>query len=351
MVRNEIGGDFHLSEEKQNSKALRTVFDYLNGFSAAYFDSGRSALRALLETCSARNILLPGYICESVRDCFDDKCNVQYYAITDEIKIDWNDLLQKCQEGIDTVYLHYFNGYIGAEYDFEALLELKKKYGFIIIEDTTHSFFSAPRTVGDYCVCSLRKWFPIADGGVLYAKSGIEAAALPENEWADKKRSAMADKRAYLQGLSDDKQSFLSVFASTESALDEQKQICRLSEQSRRTLETIDCNTVIARRRQNFTYLQECMNCRVVAGNGIDQIPLFFTLRHENRDALKRYFIQEGIYCPVHWPLYGELEGMDSAVRIYSTELSIPIDQRYGEKEMAYICQKYDDFIERGDTL
>lgn len=351
MFRMEIGGDFHLCDTTSSKENPNNVFEYLNGFSAAYFDSGRSALRALLEKCSAQNILLPGYICESVRDCFPADCNVQYYNITDEIKINWHDLLGKCRSGIDIVYLHFFNGYIGEEYDFEALLALKKKYNFVIIEDTTHSFFSAPHTIGDYCVCSLRKWFPIADGGVLYAKGGIEVTSLSENAWASQKRTAMADKRAYLEGLTDDKQRFLNVFASTETALDKQKQICQLSEPSRRTLGQIDCNTLISRRKENFAFLQANMNCRIVAGNGRNQVPLFFTICAENRDALRRHFIQSCIYCPVHWPLYGELETIDSAVSIYNTELSIPIDQRYGQHEMAYICQKYDDFIERGEKL
>ena len=347
MFRQEIGGDFHIDNEIENKEGVScNIFDCLNDFSVVYFDSGRSALKLLLKHIRHQRILLPGYICESVRNCFPAECEVQYYSITEDIKIDWSDLLSKIQNGVDIVYLHFFNGYIGDEYDFDAILKMKEKYNFTIIEDTTHSIFSSVHTVGDYCICSLRKWFPIADGGVLYSKELIKIEPLDVPEWASIKRDAMIEKAKYLHGKSDNKKHFLAVFSYAEHSLDNQEQPYAISHKSLETLSRIDCSFVINARRKNFNCLNERIKSDVVAAGGKNQVPLFFTIRVNNRDALRKHFIHNNIYCPIHWPLYDELEMISESRIIYSTELSIPIDQRYGEKEMEYICKSYYDFAD-----
>ena len=70
-----------------------------------------------------------------------------------------------------SVHVLYFMHYFGAlqpEETRRRIAEWKETYGLTVIEDTTHSLFTAKKTVGDYCIASLRKWFPIPDGGVLY---------------------------------------------------------------------------------------------------------------------------------------------------------------------------------------
>ena len=63
-------------------------------------------------------------------------------------------------------------------------------------------------------------------------------------------------------------------------------------------------------------------------------VPLFFPVFLENkkRDSLRKYLIDRGIYCPVHWP---EVMGADVGVR--NNELSLICDQRYSEGDMQAI--------------
>ena len=67
----ELGSEYSL-DVSTLSKTEDTLFHYLQDqFQAAYYDSGRSAIRAfsgLLK--SGDEILLPGFICESVIRCF-----------------------------------------------------------------------------------------------------------------------------------------------------------------------------------------------------------------------------------------------------------------------------------------
>ena len=56
------------------------------------------------------------------------------------------------------------------------------------------------------------------------------------------------------------------------------------------------------------------------------------------------------IYCPVHWPLYSEIEKISSSTYINSHELSIPIDQRYSCNDMQYIVDTFQKREETNDS-
>lgn len=350
MNNQEIGSEFHINNKLIDNDriVLNNVFSYLQEFNTIFFDSGRSALRALLENIKSEMILLPNYICESVRECFAES-TVIYYHVDNNFQIDWNDLWEKCRDDIDILYLHYFNGYIGDEYNFKRLLKLKQDQKFNIVEDTTHSFLTANQTIGDYCICSLRKWFPIPDGGVLYSKKEIPLKVYSKNTWADKKEKAMYNKGLYLEGCNVKKDEFLRIFAETEQLLDKQKQPFAMSEQSYNILKYIDLDMVAEIRRKNYLILSNSLlntKYKQVAHNGKNQVPLFYMMCVEKRDQLRKYLIDSNIYCPIHWPLYDELKKFDDSELNNSRELSIPIDQRYCAQDMLYVVDRIIDFTE-----
>lgn len=346
MRKQEIGSEFHIDYvQLNNTIAESNIFSYLEQYNAFYFDSGRSALCALLEHFEFQKVLLPDYICESVRNCFPHG-EVIYYHVNDDFQIDWEDLLNKCMLEIDILYLHYFNGYIGKEYDFNKLTKIKQEKKFLIVEDTTHSFLSAVQTVGDYCVCSLRKWFPIPNGGVLYSKQILHLGEHSENQWAEKKEKAMIRKGYYLAGKDVNKKDFLVAFAESEQMLDNQKQSYAISRKSLDILKQIDLKAVSEIRCKNYEILNQKLSYKQVAWGGINQAPFFFTISVEQRDSLRKFLIDNHIYCPVHWPLYEELKTIKGAISNYEKELSIPIDQRYGLEDMLYIADKISEYAE-----
>lgn len=350
MKRKEIGSEFHLSPTIVNTSTTEedTIFEYLKNYNISFYDSGRSALRALLGKINVNKVLLPDYICESVRNCFPQS-SITYYNINDSFLIDWDDLLEKCKDDIDILYIHYFNGYIGSEYDFEKLFTLKKEKNFLIIEDTTHSFLSNKCTIGDYCVCSLRKWFPISDGGVLYSQNCIpESTNMSSSSWYEEKRRAMIHKGCYLKGDKIKKEEFLSAFSTTETLLDAQSESFALSTQTHYDLKKINIKKIAQSRKENFLILLKNLSeLPVVAFGGVQQVPLFFTISINERDQLRKYLTENDIYCPVHWPLYSELEERDGSVYKQKRELSIPIDQRYNEDDMFYIIKTIKKYISK----
>ena len=63
------------------------------------------------------------------------------------------------------------------------------------------------------------------------------------------------------------------------------------------------------------------------------------------RDALRRFLIEQDIYCPVHWPTSSFHRLTEVERRVYDEELSLVCDQRYGETDMERVLQAVEEFF------
>jgi dTDP-4-amino-4,6-dideoxygalactose transaminase len=76
-------------------------------------------------------------------------------------------------------------------------------------------------------------------------------------------------------------------------------------------------------------------------------IPLVFPilLSAEKRDPLRRFLIGKQVYCPVHWLMP---EGApEEDIALAASILSIPLDQRYGRRDMEYIIGCISEFFSK----
>jgi hypothetical protein len=65
----------------------------------------------------------------------------------------------------------------------------------------------------------------------------------------------------------------------------------------------------------------------VVPADGINQTPLFCIIKVGNRDYLRKYLVENKIYCPVHWPLYDELNELNESFKMPKLDQpEIPFD-------------------------
>ena len=161
----EIGSEIQLNLSDYTSPVEDNVFSYLSKYNTIYVDSGRSALKLLSNSLPDGSVLLPSYICLSVIESF---CNrkVDYYSITKDFSFCANELIKLINQLKPKIILimNYW-GKILNQIITRKLQDCCKANKTIIIEDATHSIFTFPLTIGDYCVCSLRKWYPAARGG------------------------------------------------------------------------------------------------------------------------------------------------------------------------------------------
>jgi hypothetical protein len=217
-----------------------------------------------------------------------------------------------------------------------------------VIEDHTHDPISdaAFASTADFAVVSLRKTFPLPDGGVVWSPRG--GPVPPEPELSERharatldRLTAMSEKRLYLEGrdVSKDAYRALSLHGEAEVA---QGPISGISSFSRRRVESLPTDAWRARRAANLHAFREAL----AGTEGVSVMDTTFvaTLVFDSaprRDAVRAALIRERIYPVVYWPQEERVlpgvraEDVDLSHRI----LSIHVDQRYTIDDMTRVAQ------------
>lgn len=152
---------------------------------ARFFTRGRYALTEAYRLCGVgpnRPLLAPSYHCRTMLDpAITQGAPVILYPVTHELRPDLAGLAA-CIAASPTrpaalLLTHYF----GFPQAMDDLLLLCREAGIALIEDCGHCLFLPGESQriglqGQYCISSPYKFFPIEDGGVLWANS---EAALP----------------------------------------------------------------------------------------------------------------------------------------------------------------------------
>lgn len=345
----ELGSNFEL-DVSTLYETENHIFHYLEAYHTCYMDSGRSASAVLNKVLSSGTILLPSYICESVVKVYQEKFSIKFYKVKKDFTVDMENFTNKSLEDVTAVYLMHYFGKLQDEVFLNDLIEMKRQYGFVIIEDTTHSIFTKRKTIGDYCICSLRKWFPVMDGGVLYTEN--ELVNIPVSDITAKSPSAILEamilKKLYIDGKVDCNDLYRKIFTEEEAKLDSQKEIYKISELSRSLLKYYSIDDLKEKRKTNYQILKKALQESGIELILKDQefVPLACPIYLEDRDKFRQYMARHQVYCAVHWPLVGTgLENDDNAKEISSQILSLPIDQRYGKEHMQYLAGLVKDYV------
>lgn len=318
----EIGSEFNLNLNNLNY-TKNNIFNYLKEYNTCYFDTGRSAIKSI--NLPKGKILLPIYICDSIIDCFDKK-DVIFYKINGDFSINKEDILNKLEKVRVLFVMHYY----GCVQNTKLLSEIKsvcKKKSILIIEDTTHSLLSKKSTIGDYMICSLRKWFPITRGGVVYSKNKLDLGNGYKKDIDNSKVYAMIIKDLYLNNKFNDKDLYLNIFNKCEKQIENKKEVLYMSDLSMFILSCCDVKEIKEKRISNYKYLKNHLKVNPVNVLKNNECPFVYLIRSKNRDALRKHLINNNIYCAVHWP------------NCSNDELSLTIDNRYSNEDMKYIIK------------
>jgi dTDP-4-amino-4,6-dideoxygalactose transaminase len=356
-VFKEIGSNFWLEPEELELCGTRDrQFHYLNkNEHAVYTSSGRGAISLVLENIhvARRVVLLPLYTCDSVIMPFLNKgYDVYFYGVSDDLAANKDEFAKSVEKyGPGVVLLHAYFG-------FDTLRRLRPLYsrlrerGIIVIEDITHSLFSAFSKEGaDFYVASLRKWFALPDGGV----------AIPGHDEFDRvpKRGheelvavnvrAIRLKDEYTKSMRPElKEEYRRLFYSTEAMLDRDCGVYAMSETARSILSRMDFQALAEVRRRNFKYLLDHLPrdprlVPVFAELPAGVAPLYFPVFVDGDRAKLRAFLAEAeIYAPVHWeiPAACSPHSNEASAYVYQHILSIPCDQRYADRDMERILRR-----------
>ena len=218
--------------------------------------------------------------------------------------------------------------------------------GVEVIEDHTHDPLApwAARSEADWCVASLRKTLPLPDGAVLWSPGGHALPPLPDALPADgveARLAAMALKREWLRGASDDRDRYRRLELDAERRLGEAAPAA-MSGWSEALLAGLPADEWRERRRANHRLLAAALDgvpgARLLRPDPA-AVPFAGTLLCDTaavRDGLRERLIAARVYPPVLWPLEpAAVQGIPPEhVAASRRVLSLPCDFRYGAADV-----------------
>lgn len=288
-----------------------------------WFISGRSALKAIIKDNNFKTAALPDWCCESMVTPFIDAgIEVSFYpALEKEIRTNADALL----------VLDYF----GYTQDIKLC-----DFDGVVIRDVTHSIFSANYTDADYCFGSLRKWAGFSTAGFAWGFKSPVSYEEPLYDFVNLKRTAMAEKKAYINEKTGVK-NYFDDFSSAEDML-EHIGVLPADPDDVASALTLDVDFIRNRRRKNAQILLDAFrDIAIFPELKNTECPLFVPIKVKDRNGLRSHLIQKEIYCPIHWPKAACHTAVSPATEeIYDSELSLICDQRYDERDMQRIIKE-----------
>lgn len=364
----EIGSVLELDEWElysilEQEKTFWLPFMKNKEYQSVFYQSGRNAIEGLLiflkERKGIRKMLLPDYMCETVKDA-GKRAGIflEYYKIDREYCFSPEEIEQKLAEDTCLFVAHFF----GKKLEKEILSRIEgwKALGTIVIEDITLSLFSSDEEqgvgFGTYTLGSIRKWLPVPDGGFVTSCS----EELPEeitgtfvSKYTDFYLMVQTMKREYIQGDCQNKtlkKIYMDYYSLSIQELFSDYKLYPMSVWTRNYLQNYNIDAVVEKRMRNYDYLfaklskLEGMKLKVHREEGY--LPLGLVIQTENRDELLQYLIRNDIYCNVHWRLEASEENPELTF-LAQHSITIPCDQRYGLEEMDNIVNALERWVRK----
>ena len=304
---------------------------------------GRDALRLIGKLARHRRWWIPSYFCQQVVDAVTD-LGIELLAYPDSPLCPQLDLSTiDDQRGDAVLVINYFG--------LRAATDVLIPEGFSaeIIEDHTHAPTSswALMSNADFCFASLRKLYPLADGGAVWSPRGHDLPDAPRTTsalqlGAFEKLTGMLLKRLYLQGHVVTKPDFRSRLEAGEDSL-MARELSSITPLSRLTLATFPLAEWDRVQERNFQALLEQVPSggafRILEPSPDASAPFsaFCVFdKVEECERVRAALIGDRIYPSRLWPLdHPLLDGVPAEhSRLSLRSFSIPIDMRYGLADM-----------------
>lgn len=305
-----------------------------------WFLSGRSALQSIVsELKGCHSVAVPSWCCDSIIKPFVDAgYDIQFYSVY------WmNGLIQKIDLDCDVLFLMDYFGYSVISPDLGC-------YKGIVIRDVTHSIFSSTYSDANYYFGSLRKWCGFWTGGFAWCSDGHKLTInnTGDSGYVALRENAMQQKAEYIEGKRTDK-NYLKTFEQAENVL-ESVGFVSAAERDVKNARQLDVEYIREQRKKNAEVLRKSFfDWLIFPQKKENDVPMFVPILVPNgkRNELRKYLIQNKIYCPIHWPLstYHELD--DEMKVLYENELSLVCDQRYSENDMLRVVKAIKEFMEK----
>lgn len=292
--------------------------------SAIKLNSGRSCLSYLILANGIKKIKIPFLLCDCIEKvCLNMGVKVSYYHINDKFEPE-NVTLEKDE----WLYVVNYYGLVSEE----RVIDIKSRYSHVIL-DNAHAYFNK-QIEGIDTLYTCRKFFGVPDGGILYSNLSYNV----------KEQDESFEKYYYLAGRYERSgKDFYGLFLDNEEKFyfEYLKVMSKLTEN---ILRSFDYDKIELSRKQNYYYLNEKLEKYNRLQMKASGCPYMYPFMIENADQLREKLIEEKIYVPVFWKSALEKKEInDLEVDYVNNIIPLPIDQRYGEKEMCIIVESIEN--------
>lgn len=285
---------------------------------AIALNCGRSCVEYLVRSKGIKKLLLPDYMCDSVSGLCD-KLNVEYrkYHISDSFEPNWD---FQVDEGEYLYLVDYFG-----QLTHECIMKASEKASGRLIVDEAQALFRQP-IKGFDTLYSPRKFLGIADGGYLYTDA-------PWLYGLEKDRSY--DRMHFLLGrYEEDASSFYSEYQNNNDRFIDEP-LKRMSKLTKGLIRSIDLDAVKAKRNKNYKYLSMNLDATNKLVLREPDGPFTYPYYVEDGSKIRQKLISKKIYVPTLWPNVLTDQDAGPVARSLSNDLlPLPVDQRYGYREM-----------------
>lgn len=300
---------------------------------AIRLSTARQCLEYILRVRKYNKIYIPYYTCEVLLEPIG-KLGIAYhfYHIDKNFDPIFNQDLK------DDEVLLYTN-YFGLKQDKAHSLSVQYKN---LIIDNAQAFFAEP-IKGIDTFYSARKFFGVPDGAYLYV------GKLLKDEFPV--YDSMNDMTHLLGRLNYSAEEYYKAFQESEQRISNIG-IHKMSVLSERILKSLDYQHIIQKRRFNYMHLFRALdkyNKNHFDILSTNNVPMAYPF-HANSTRLRSILIANKIYIPHYWQnVPSWLNNKPTIENDFSNLLcALPIDQRYGKKEMNYII---DNLIKNKELL
>jgi len=320
-----IGGYFGLSLCKHSNELFSELI---------HLNTGRNAFEYILKVRGYKKVFIPYYTCDVLLEPLA-KLQIEY---------EFYDVNNQLEAIFDLGSLKEKDGFLITNY-FGLKTDYIKKMGTSVrnlIVDNAQALFSKPELNID-TFYSPRKFVGIPDGGLLSINTRIKE--ILELDKSCGRFSHLIKRIDYSaeEGYGDFKNN------------DEQLNNCPIKEMSKLTkslMQSIDFEYVRDSRIRNFQLLHEFLQDKNELDINLKEgdVPMVYPLKIENAEMLKQKLLSQKIYCATYWPNVLEWCNEEkNAYKLTEQIIALPIDQRYGAKEMNNIIETISAALEHTD--
>lgn len=314
MIPKSIGGYFELElpqGEEYHKDAIR-------------LNTARNAFEYVLRAKQYIKVYLPYYMCDVMLEPIEKlKIDLEFYSIDENFAPVFD--FSKVKERDVFVYTNYFG--IGECQVQEVSRQCKN-----LIVDNSQAFFSKPLPGVD-TLYSARKFFGLPDGAYLYTDKVLETEF----------EQALSLKRfEHLLGrFEQGAEAYYNKFKENDDSLIGEP-IKRMSNLTRRLLQSVDYNNVELKRRNNFLFLHNALKShnQLQIEFKSDAIPMVYPYLVKNGTEVKKDLLRNKIFVASYWPNVLKWADPDSHENYLTRNcISIPVDQRYDIHDLMEILK------------